>query len=111
MEKMIWKSKKGNMGAMSGVVGLVIGLGLSILTLIFMATLGGATYGAAETQINAISNATVKDAVKAASVAGFGGYTTLGNFLPIVVLAGLVGVVLVLILGSFNFAGGGGGYL
>ena len=61
-------NKKGQMGgAINAVVALIAGVGVSILVLIFVGTLGGQTYNIAETKINAIANNAVVNELFTAS--------------------------------------------
>lgn len=103
-------SKKGNtLLAVQVMVSLIVGVGVATLVLIFVGTLGGQTFALAETTINTISNATVKDAIKAAAVNGFQALNTTSQYIPLIVLAVIIFVVLSMVVGLQNVGGGGSG--
>jgi hypothetical protein len=86
-------------GQVSEVITLIVGVGIAALVLVFVSTLGGSTYNLVEEDINAISDATVKASVVASSQAGFSAIETVGDYLPLVVLAIVIFIVLGLIMG------------
>jgi hypothetical protein len=59
--------------------------------------------------VGAISNGTVKSSVKDGIISGFEALEQTGNYLPIIVLAVVIALVLFLVLGMTNVANGGGG--
>ena len=82
-------------GQVNAVITLIVGVGVAALVLVFVATLGGSTYNLVEDDISAISDANVKSNVENASKAGFEAMETTGDYLPIIVLA----IVIVIVLG------------
>lgn len=105
--KMLYEKEGQAGGAVSNVIVLIVGIGVAVLVLIFVGSLGGQTYNLVETDIDAISNATIKDAVKDSIVSGFTALNTTGDYLPIIVLAVVIALVLSLVLGFTAFGGGG----
>ena len=51
-------------GAVGSVIMLIVGVGVSVLILIFVGSLGGQTYNLVESDIDTITNTTVKNHVK-----------------------------------------------
>ena len=96
-------------GAVGNIIVLIVGIGVSVLVLIFVGALGGQTYNLVEPDIDAISNINVSDPVKNSIISGFSALETTGGYLPIVVLAVVIALVLGLVL-SFTAFGGGGMY-
>lgn len=102
--------KKGQVGgAVGAVITLIVGVGVSVLVLIFVGALGGQTYNLVESDIDAIANETVKAHVKNSIVSGFSALEQTGNYLPIIVLAVVIALVLMLVLGFTTFGGMNGG--
>jgi len=95
-------------GAVGSVVMLIVGVGVSVLILIFVGALGGQTYNLVESDIDAITNTTIKNHVKSSITSGFNALEQTGDYLPIIVLAVVISLVLVLVLGFTNIAGSGG---
>lgn len=87
------------------VIGLIVGIGVATLVLIFVGVIGGQTYQTAEAQINQINNTVVKSYVDSAITSGFKSLSLTGDYLPLVVLATIISVVLMTLFGVF-----GGGY-
>lgn len=108
-QKMLYKKKGQAFGAVGAVITLITGIGVSVLVLIFVGTLGGQTYELVEADIDAITNPNVSDAVKDSIVSGFDALETTGSYLPIIVLAVVISLVLALVLGFTAFGGGGRG--
>jgi len=101
--------KKGQMqGAVGAIVMLITGVGVATLVLIFVGSLGGQTYELVEADINAITNQTVEDSIKNGIISGFEALENTGNYLPIIVLAVVISLVLFLVLGMTGSVGGGG---
>ncbi len=94
-------------GVIGAIIGMVVGIGVSVLVLILVGTLGGKTYELVEADIDAISNTTIKDSIKGGIVSGFQALENVGDYLPIVVLAVIMGLVLMMVLGFTNLGGGG----
>jgi hypothetical protein len=104
--------KKGQMGgAVGAVIQLITGVGVAVLVLIFVGSLGGQTYELVEDDIDAITNGTVKASVKNGIISGFEALEQTGDYLPIIVLAVVIALVLFLVLGMTNTAGGRGSAL
>jgi hypothetical protein len=94
-----------NVGA---IVFLIVGVGIATLVLIFVGVLGGQVYQQVEADIDAINNSTIQGHIKDSIVSGFKALDTTGTYLPIVVLAVIIFVVLSIVmgLGAFGTAGG-----
>lgn len=104
--------KKGQVGASVGaILTLIMGVGIAILVLIFTSVMSAQVYQNVESDINSISNTTIKNHVITAIQNGFEAYKTTGNYLPIIVLAVIITVVLGLVLsiGRVGAIGGAGG--
>ena len=92
--------KSGQMGgAVGAVIQLITGVGVAVLVLIFVGSLGGQTYNLVESDIDGISNGTVRDSVKTGIISGFDALEQTGSYLPIIVLAVVIALVLFLVLG------------
>jgi len=91
-----------NVGA---VITLIIGVGVASLVLIFVGTLGGQTYNLVESDINGISDSTIQSYVKDAITSGFQAVKTSGQYMPIIVLAVVISIVLMLIVGIKGLSG------
>jgi len=94
-------------GAVGAIITLITGVGVSVLVLIFVGALGGQTYNLVESKIDEINNDTIKDSVKEGIISGFDALKQTGDYLPIIVLAVIITIVLALVLG-FTALGGGG---
>jgi hypothetical protein len=94
-----------NVGA---IVFLIVGVGIATLVLIFVGVLGGQVYQQVEADIDAITNDTIKNHIKDSIIAGFKALDTTGTYLPIVVLAVIIFVVLSIVMGLGAFGGMGG---
>lgn len=103
--------KKGQSGAVGAIITLVVGMGVAVLLLIFVGTLGGQTYQLTESKIDGITNTTIKNYVKDSVVSGFSALKTVSDYLPIVGLAVIIAVVLALVLGFTRVGQGGGSAL
>ena len=102
--------KKGQAtGAVSAIIMLIVGVGVSVLILIFVGALGGQTYELVEADITAITNQTVEDHVKNSIISGFSALEQTGDYLPIIVLAVIIALVLSLVLSFTAFGNVGGG--
>lgn len=110
MEQETLYMKKGQaVGAVGAIITLIVGVGVSVLILIFVGALGGQTYELIEDDITAITNTTIQEHVNEAITSGFSALEQTGNYLPIIVLAVVIAVVLALVLGFSNLGGGGRG--
>lgn len=102
-------SKKGQVGgAVGAIISLIVGVGVSVLVLIFVGALGGQTYNLVEEDIDNISDATIRTSVQNGITSGFEALEQTGDYLPIIVLAVVISLVLFLVLGFTNFGGGAG---
>lgn len=97
------------MGAVGAVISLIVGVGVAVLVLIFVGTLGGQTYNLVESDIDAINDTTIKASVKGGITSGFEALNQTGDYLPIIVLAVVIFLVLSLVLGFTAFGGARGG--
>jgi hypothetical protein len=86
-------------GQVSEIITLIVGVGIAALVLIFVSVLGGSTYGLIEDDIAAISDANVQASVQSSAQAGFGAMETVGDYLPLIVLAIVIFIILGLIMG------------
>lgn len=89
------------------VISLIVGVGVAILVLIFVGVIGGQTYQTAEANIQAINNTEIKTQITSAVTSGFKALGLTGQYLPIVVLAVIIGVVLMVIFMVLRPSGGG----
>jgi flagellar biosynthesis protein FlhB len=97
-----------------GLVGMVVLVGVAILVLIFVGALGGQTYNLVEADLNAINDSDIQASVKGGIVSSFKALETTGDYMPIVVVALIIGIVLSVVLGFTAFSSGrmgGGGAL
>lgn len=106
--KNLYKKKGQAAGAVSAVITLIVGVGVAVLILIFVGALGGQTYNLVEPDILAINNATVQGHVQSSIISGFSALEQTGSYLPIIVLAVVISLVLVLVLGLGGIGGLGG---
>ncbi len=97
--------------AIGDIITLIVGIGVSVLILIFIGVLGGQTYNLVEEDLDAITNSTIRNSVKNGIISSFSALETTGDFLPIIVLAVIIAIVLSLVLGFTQLGGGslGGG--
>ena len=96
-------------GAVGAIITLIVGVGVATLVLIFVGSLGGQTYELVEDDIDSITNTTIKNSVKNGIVSGFEALEQTGEYLPIIVLAVVISLVLFLVLGFTNVGGAMGG--
>jgi hypothetical protein len=88
------------------IVTLIVGVGVAVLVLIFVGSLGGQTYELVEEDIDGITNTTISDSVKGGVISGFEALEQTGDYLPIIVLAVVISLVLMLVLGMGGLTGG-----
>ena len=91
------------------IITLIVGVGVAALVLIFVAALGGSTYNLVEPQINAINNSSIRNYAKQGIVSAFQALGTTGTYLPLIVLAVVIFIILGLILGMTGMGGQYGG--
>ena len=102
-----FKKKGQAAGAVGAIITLIVGVGVSVLVLIFVGSLGGQTYELVEDDIDAINNTNISSSIKSSIASGFSALEQTGDFLPIIVLAVVISLVLALVL-SFTALGGQG---
>jgi len=108
-KKELYKKKGQAAGAVGSIITLIVGVGVSVLVLIFVGTLGGQTYNLVEADIAAINDTTIQTSVKNSITSGFTALEQTGDYLPIIVLAVVISLVLILVLGFTAFGSGFGG--
>ena len=103
--------KKKGQTAMMSVIGLIVLIGVAIITMVFIGVMAGRTYETSETHITDITNQTIEDHVRNGIVETFQAYEDIGSFMPLIVLALVVILILSLIFGllAFQQIGGAGG--
>jgi hypothetical protein len=102
----IYKKKGAIQGELGAIIMLIVGVGVSALVLIFVGALGGSTYNLVEPKIDEIGNESIKEYTKEGIVSAFQALSATGSYLPIIVLAIVIFIVLGLI---FTMVGGGMG--
>lgn len=109
-EKQLLYAEEGQVagGAVGSIITLIVGVGVATLVLIFVGTLGGQTYNLVEDDIAAINDSTIQTSVKTSITSGFEALEQTGDYLPIIVLAVVIFLVLSLVLGFTMFGGGRG---
>lgn len=111
----IYKKEGAIQGEVGAMIMLIVGVGVAALVLIFVSALGGATYNLVEADLDAINNDSIKNYSKDGIVAAFQALSSTGSYLPIIVLAVIIFIVLGLIFsmvgGSGDYYGGGGSAL
>ena len=91
--------KKGQVGNQVGmIIQLIVGVGVAALVLIFVGTMGGQTYNLVEADIDAISDENIQASIKSGITSGFEALETSGDYLPLIVLAVVISIVLALVL-------------
>jgi hypothetical protein len=101
--------KRGQVGATGALIGLIVGVGVATLVLIFVGALGGQTYNLVEDDLDAINDTAIKTSVKAGIASAFEAQEQTGSYMPIIVLAVVIGLVLTIILGLGGMNGGSRG--
>jgi len=100
--------------AVMSVILLIVGFAVAGLLFTFTQVLGGQTYNLVEDDIDAITNVTIKTAIKAGIVSNFEAQQQIGDYMPIIALAIIITIVISLIIGGIasKFMGPGmmGGY-
>ena len=94
-------------GEIGTVIGLIIGVGVATMVIIFIGILGGQTYQMTEADIQAINDTTIKGYITDSITNSFKALSQTGKYLPLVVLAVIISIVLAVIIGLGR---GGGGY-
>ncbi len=97
-EKIVVRKVEGTAEVTSMVV-LIIGVGVAVLLLIFVGVLGGQAYSLVEPDIQGINDTTIQTYIKDSITSGFKSLSLTGQYLPLVVLAVVISVVITLIMG------------
>jgi flagellar biosynthesis protein FlhB len=105
------KGQVGAAGAVNAIIYLVMGTAVATILLIFSTSLSGQVYQTVETDIDSITNTTIKNSIKDSIVYGFDAMKTTGQYMPIIILAVVIALVLGLVVSFMYFGGGrmGGG--
>ena len=90
------------------MVSLILAVGISIVIYIFVGVLAGNTYQLSSTQITGITNTTIKGYLLTGIGNGFSAYSTTGSYMPLIVLAVVISLVLTAVLGIGGMGGVGG---
>ena len=98
--------------SVAAIIFLIVGVGICALVLIFVGVLGGQTYQQSQSQLLAInsSNPAIYGNVTQAIKQSFVALNTTGSYLPIIVLAVIIFIVLGLIMTLTPSMGRGYGY-
>lgn len=105
---MIEKGQMGGSGVIMTMIVLVVGIAITVLLIIFTGALGGQTYNLVEDDISAITNTTIQNSVSQSILSGFETFEQTTDYLPLLVLAIITGLVIAVVLGFTAFAGMGG---
>ena len=81
------------------VITLIVGVGVATLLLIFVGVLGGQAWSMVEPDINSINDTTIQQYVKDTAVSGFKALKVTGQYMPMIVLAVVIGLVVSIIVG------------
>lgn len=110
--EMLYEKKGQVTASVNAIIGLIVGIGVAVLVLIFVGALGGQTYElAADDMLNVntsadyIQNETIRSSIQGGITSSFAALEQTGNYLPIIVLAVVIALVLALVL-SFGGIGG-----
>lgn len=96
-ERYVIRTERGVYQQTGAVITLIVGVGVAILLIIFVGVLGAQAYQLTEQQIESISNAQIKSYVTDSILNAFQSLKTVGQYLPLVVLAIVIFVILGLI--------------
>ena len=120
----MYKKKGAVTENISAIITLIIGVGVASLVLIFIGALSGSVYNAVEEDIRScdfnwdgnlacrqsgIMDANIADHIRRSITSGFTALETAGNYLPIIVLAVIIFIVLGLVVGMGGGARSYGG--
>lgn len=116
-KKLIENKEANTAAAVMSVILLIVGFAVAGLLFTFTQVLSGQTYELVEDDIDAISNTTIKTAIKAGIVSNFEAQQQIGDYMPIIALAIIITIVISLIIGGIaskfmgpGMMGGYGGY-
>lgn len=102
--------KSGQVAGAGALISLVVTVGVAILVLVLVGALGGQTYNLVEPDIDAINDTAIQANIKNGIGGGFEALEQTGSYMPLVVLAFIILIVLSLILGGLGgMAMNGGG--
>ena len=92
-------------GAVGAIITMIVGVGISVLLLIFVGSLGGQTWELVEDDVDAITNTTISNSIKNGVISGFEALEQTGDYLPIIVLAVVITLVMALVLSLGGLGG------
>lgn len=102
--------EEGNVAAVTGgVTQLIVGTSVSIMILVLMAVMSAQVYQQNEADINAINDTEVRTQVQDATKSSFKGLSTIGKYIPLIVLVVVVAIIIALVGGFGAGATAGGG--
>lgn len=103
--------KKGQMAgaAVGNFIVLIVGVVIAVLVMIFGSVLSGQAYSVTEADITAITNGTIRESAQNAVASGFEAMEDTGDYMPLIVLGVVIGLVLTIVLGLGNLGAGRGG--
>lgn len=116
--------KEGNTQNINGLIALFVGLGIISIVIIFLGTLGGQTLNTVQGQINAIPDGnsqvdptgnTIKDYINSSISSGFQAQSTGAGYLPLmvgaIILVVIIGLLVAVSANRGGYSGGSGGAL
>lgn len=103
--------KKGQVaaGAVGSVIVLMIGMVIVAIVTVFGGAIAGTAYQVSETQIDTITNETIKAYIKDSAIESFKAMKQTSSYTPLVFLGVIVFIVLSMVVGLMAFTGGGMG--
>lgn len=101
--------KKGQVAgaAIGSIIQLTVGVGIVTIVIIFIGVLGAQTYQLAQPNLQNITSQPIGTAVNASILSGFTTLQTTASYVPLIVLAVIIFIVLTLVLGFTSFSNGG----
>ena len=109
MESKKLYEEKGQVMVVESIIALIVGVGVATMVIIFIGSLGGQTWELVESDVDAITNTTIKNSIKNGVLSGFQSLEQTGKFLPLIVLAVVIALILGLILSFTQFGSMGRG--
>lgn len=109
MAEPLYEVKGQAMTSVGALIYLIIGVGVSVLVLVFVGSMGGQVFNTVEPDINAITNDLVSSNITEGIIAGFVALKQTGNYMPLVVLGFVTVLLLGMIIGVTSLAGPRGG--
>lgn len=107
--KLLYRKKGQAAGAVGALITLIVGVGVGTLVLIFVGALGGQTYNLVEDDLDNISDNDINQSVRNGIKSSFEAMEQTGDYMPLIVLAVVIGLVLTIVLGLGAFGGTRGG--